>query len=1121
MSAGDLGRGYGALHFSGRDDRVGQLAHVSLVDGKGNAYVGLRAGNRAYGGKNNTYVGTAAGANAFAHDAVFLGLDAGQYATHVQNCVFIGMKAGELARHVDATCLVGAYAGRKMVRAANNAVFGHGAGAELTSGSRNCLFGSYAGYSQYSGSDNTCIGHRSGYKNKLGSNNVYIGTDSGFAASVGFENTCIGVGSGEFLSSGTKNVLTGYRAGRSIDTASNCIAIGTQAMEFFKDGDTNTCLGAGTARQFTGTNNTILGGYSAANAMGNFNTIVGARSMNRRNGARVKMGNCVIVGENIQFDIAIRAATLGVGAALLNGGASLDGATSTLSLDGGGQALFALATAFVGTPLLPTEHATSVGTDAQPLFLDATQAGTYEISWGGSLVGANSLMLRPRQVAIVITLAGDGSAAVEVFVFGAAAGAWTIPVTGDQLQLYAQHASSQLRVRVGPAGVPLTSVVVDVGPFEEPVLQIIDPVQTVPGMPTRVRLQLQGAPDLVPGGQVRIVDAAVPQLNGTFEIAEITVSASTTSAVLEVGVAVPVDGGSLGLSVRAFGARTVTQATAVVGLAAAGDGETVSCLLPDLRGYLPVGAAAFALGVVARVVDATGGQISLRFPPGILPAAAAQQGSAVPLGVVRAATFLPPTRGLAIAATGVSKRVQNIQVGYNQRADAGVVTNVFSAPTADDGVVLVGAVGVNASARTFTYSGAEYAAAEYDIGDFNATLEVDVAFDFPTGVDGGAFGVDWTGAFSLACIAFPSGDGLDVTLSHEGSAIASVLGESVSGRRTDVAVRTTEYVAGVMTVLPSALPVDVAWVRDGATLVWAGLSVVQDQPSGSLRIEVSLHGAQTTDPLVLPALSSDAYDRHRVVRVSVSLADAPSMPPEGTRLAVWASGGPTVARGVRVLNTRFLDTPQFTNCVYLGSNFTVTDPEDRANAFVVSVGPNKVFRATPDGVSLFGTTTRASLMKLDGLSYDVGAVPADTHTLVIRGTKPAGDYASAGKALSVLGDARFAADVSISGGLSAAGPIALQPPSTIDAATYTVAATDSSLRFTTTDVTLTLPAAASSPGRILFLSTITANRVMSASSSVIPLGSTAAGTAILPAGVAGKFAMLQSDGTNWVTLMSN
>ena len=81
-------------------------------------------------------------------------------------------------------------------------------------------------------------------------------------------------------------------------------------------------------------------------------------------------------------------------------------------------------------------------------------------------------------------------------------------------------------------------------------------------------------------------------------------------------------------------------------------------------------------------------------------------------------------------------------------------------------------------------------------------------------------------------------------------------------------------------------------------------------------------------------------------------------------------------------------------------------------------------------------------------------------------------------------------------------------------------AADSSLIITTTSCTITLLAASSYTGRILYVKNVTANSLTSASSNVVPLGSTTAGTAILAA-TAGKFAMLQSDGTNWITMMAN
>jgi len=104
--------------------------------------------------------------------------------------------------------------------------------------------------------------------------------------------------------------------------------------------------------------------------------------------------------------------------------------------------------------------------------------------------------------------------------------------------------------------------------------------------------------------------------------------------------------------------------------------------------------------------------------------------------------------------------------------------------------------------------------------------------------------------------------------------------------------------------------------------------------------------------------------------------------------------------------------------------------------------------------------------------------------------------------------------------LTVNGAFASKSPSLVNAATYVVASTDASLRFTTTNCTVTLPTASSFPGRILYLNTVTANSVTSNASNVKPLGSDTAGTTILGA-TAGKFAMIQSDGTNWITMMAN
>jgi len=66
----------------------------------------------------------------------------------------------------------------------------------------------------------------------------------------------------------------------------------------------------------------------------------------------------------------------------------------------------------------------------------------------------------------------------------------------------------------------------------------------------------------------------------------------------------------------------------------------------------------------------------------------------------------------------------------------------------------------------------------------------------------------------------------------------------------------------------------------------------------------------------------------------------------------------------------------------------------------------------------------------------------------------------------------------------------------------------------------TLPSAASYLGRILMVITHFAGTVTSASSNVRSITGGAAGTAILAA-TAGKWAILQSDGTDWQTIAAN
>jgi hypothetical protein len=67
--------------------------------------------------------------------------------------------------------------------------------------------------------------------------------------------------------------------------------------------------------------------------------------------------------------------------------------------------------------------------------------------------------------------------------------------------------------------------------------------------------------------------------------------------------------------------------------------------------------------------------------------------------------------------------------------------------------------------------------------------------------------------------------------------------------------------------------------------------------------------------------------------------------------------------------------------------------------------------------------------------------------------------------------------------------------------------------------TVTLPLASAWGGRAVTFKNLQIQTVVSASSNVVPIGSTTPGTAILPL-VVGSWATLVSDGTNWVVMAS-
>jgi hypothetical protein len=142
-------------------------------------------------------------------------------------------------------------------------------------------------------------------------------------------------------------------------------------------------------------------------------------------------------------------------------------------------------------------------------------------------------------------------------------------------------------------------------------------------------------------------------------------------------------------------------------------------------------------------------------------------------------------------------------------------------------------------------------------------------------------------------------------------------------------------------------------------------------------------------------------------------------------------------------------------------------------------------------------------------------------SLLGGGASPAGDdfvfysYVSGAGVTAAIGIS------SSTGSVTVGSNFGTNTPKTITASTYTLTTNDSSLIFNGSGtITVTLQAASSYPGRWLYIKNIAAQTVLSASANVVPVISATAGTTLL-GNSAGKWALMQSDGTNWNIMAQN
>jgi len=318
-----MNRGTARLNLPG--GTTDQFAFLSLSDGGGSTFVGLNAGNK-FPGSLNTFVGAGSGTySESVSTSVYLGSLAGESSDRAGDTVAVGHGAARYARDSYSNVLVGTSAGESLRRADLNTAIGHRAMGSAATGRRNVAVGALSGLNARQFANSVCIGYSSGAQT-CGGENVFVGGFSGRDANVQ-NTTLMGYNTGTVLRGANvvafgaecaahaadvvDVVIGGYSAGANMANVSTSLVLGAAAGESMTDCAHNVVAGYAAARELVNSEyNTIIGSECAANAESRYTTVVGSKSMNRRNGGRVEFSNCVIVGENISFDLPTQFKTL-------------------------------------------------------------------------------------------------------------------------------------------------------------------------------------------------------------------------------------------------------------------------------------------------------------------------------------------------------------------------------------------------------------------------------------------------------------------------------------------------------------------------------------------------------------------------------------------------------------------------------------------------------------------------------------------------------------------------------------------------------------------------------------------------------------------------------------------
>jgi hypothetical protein len=289
----------------------------------------------------------------------------------------------------------------------------------------------------------------------------------------------------------------------------------------------------------------------------------------------------------------------------------------------------------------------------------------------------------------------------------------------------------------------------------------------------------------------------------------------------------------------------------------------------------------------------------------------------------------------------------------------------------------------------------------------------------------------------------------------------------------------------------------------------------------------------TGSSTLIPVVTIDTYGRVTTITTAsnpqgtVTSVAALTLGTTGTDLTSTVANGTTTP--VITLN---VPTASATNRGALSAaDWSTFNGKQPAGTYVTSV------TGTAPVVSSGGTTPAISMSVA---SASANGYLSSTDWSTFNGKQPAGTYVTGVSVVSANGFAGTATSgatpaitltTTITGLLKGNGTAISAavantdyvPLSTVltKTADYTIANTDAWIinNKTGSALTLTFPAASSWTGRSITVKNMQAQLVNSASSNVVPIDSTTAGTAIL-LNVIGNWATLVSDGTNWVIMQA-